>query len=106
MAAKLYPFLPVRLLSRFEYNTLKSLRSVACPVFVAHSPDDEIVPFAQGQALYEAAPPPKEFLELQGGHNDGFIFMRKEWVGAMDEFIRLNLDSEDAEPDYFGNESC
>jgi fermentation-respiration switch protein FrsA (DUF1100 family) len=106
MAAKLYPFLPVRLLSRFEYNTLESLSSVACPVFVAHSPDDEIVPFAQGQALYEAAPPPKEFLELQGGHNDGFIFMRKEWVGAMDEFIRLNLDSEDAEPDYFGNESC
>jgi fermentation-respiration switch protein FrsA (DUF1100 family) len=104
MAAKLYPFLPVRLLSRFEYNTLESLSSVACPVFVAHSPGDEIVPFAQGQALYEAASPPKEFLELQGGHNDGFIFMRKEWVGAMDQFIRLNLDSEDAEPDYFGNE--
>ena len=38
MAAKLYPFLPVRLLSRFEYNTLESLSSVASPVFVAHSP--------------------------------------------------------------------
>lgn len=91
IAAKLYPFLPVRLLSRFEYNTLESLKSVTCPVFVAHSPDDEIVPFAQGQALYEAAPGPKQFLELQGGHNDGFIFMRKEWAGAMDEFIRVNL---------------
>ena len=71
--------------------------------------DDEIVPFAQGQALYEAAPHPKEFLELQGGHNDGFIFMRKEWVGTLDEFIRLNLDSEYAEPrlsHLFGNESC
>ncbi|MDE2366407.1 MAG: alpha/beta hydrolase [Betaproteobacteria bacterium] len=91
VAAKLYPFLPVRLLSRFEYNTLKSLQSVSCPVFVAHSPDDEIVPFAQGQALYEAASGPKQFLELQGGHNDGFIFMRKEWAGALDEFVRANL---------------
>ncbi len=92
MAAKLYPFLPARLLSRFEYNTLESLRDVTCPVFVAHSPDDEIVPFAQGQALYEAAPDPKQFLELQGGHNDGFIFMGKEWAGALDEFIRANLN--------------
>jgi fermentation-respiration switch protein FrsA (DUF1100 family) len=91
MAAKLYPFLPVRLLSRFEYNTLESLRSITCPVFVAHSPSDEIVPFAQGQALYEAAPHPKQFLELQGGHNNGFIFMRKEWADTLDEFIRLNL---------------
>lgn len=91
MAAKLYPFLPVRLLSRFEYNTLESLGSVTCPVFVAHSPSDEIVPFAQGRTLYEAAQGPKQFLELQGGHNDGFIFMRKEWAGALDEFIRLNL---------------
>jgi fermentation-respiration switch protein FrsA (DUF1100 family) len=91
MAAKLYPFLPVRLLSRFEYDTLKSLKSVSCPVFITHSPDDEIVPFAQGQALYEAAPEPKRFLELQGGHNDGFIFMRKEWADALDQFVRANL---------------
>lgn len=67
MGAKLYPFLPIRLLSRFEYNTLEYLRSVNCPVFIAHSPQDEIVPFEQGRALYEAAPDPKQFLELQGG---------------------------------------
>ena len=103
VAAKLYPFLPVRLLSRFKYNTLESLNSVTCPVFVAHSPDDEIVPFEQGQALYEAAPEPRRFLELQGGHNNGFIFMRKEWAAALDGFIRLNLNSNDVESVYPGN---
>ena len=91
MAAKLYPFLPVRLLSRFEYDTRKSLERVSSPVLIAHSPDDEIVPFTQGQALYEAVPGPKQFLELQGGHNDGFVFMRKEWADALDDFIRANL---------------
>ena len=103
MAAKLYPFLPVRLLSRFEYNTLESLKSITCPVFVAHSPSDEIVPFAQGQTLYEAAPHPKQFLELQGGHNDGFIFMQKEWVRALDAFIRLNLDEKAVETNLSNN---
>lgn len=91
MAAKIYPFLPVRLLSLFEYSTEDHLGAVTCPVFVAHSPKDEIVPFAHSKVLYNAAPEPKQFLELQGGHNTGLIFMREEWVNALDEFIRANL---------------
>lgn len=87
MAEKMYPFLPVRLLSRFEYNTIGYLGNVTCPVFVAHSPQDEIVPFAHGQALYEAAPDPKQFLELAGGHNNGFIYTRDDWGKALSEFI-------------------
>ena len=98
MGAKLYPYLPVRLLSRFEYNTLDHLKDVTCPVFVAHSREDEIVPFEHGQALYEAAPSPKQFLELQGGHNDGFIYMREEWANALGEFIDNNLASSEQGP--------
>lgn len=99
MAAKIYPFLPVRLLARFDYNTLEYLQSVTCPVFVAHSPQDEIVPFEQGRALYQAAAAPKQFLELQGGHNDGFIFMQEEWVKALGEFIHTSLNRRQLESD-------
>ncbi|MEO6563302.1 MAG: alpha/beta hydrolase [Nitrosospira sp.] len=91
MAAKIYPFLPVRLLSRFDYNTIEHLQSVTCPVFVAHSPQDDIVPFAHGRALYQAAPEPKQFLELQGGHNSGFIFMQEDWMKALGKFIDTSL---------------
>ena len=91
MAAKIYPFLPVRLLSRFDYNTIEYLRTVTCPVFVAHSSQDDIVPFAHGRALYQAAREPKQFLELQGGHNSGFIFMREDWVEALGKFIDMSL---------------
>lgn len=91
MAAKIYPFLPVRLLSRFDYNTIEYLQSVTCPVLVAHSPQDEIVPFAHGQALYQAAPEPKQFLELQGGHNSGFIFMQEDWVETLGDFMERSL---------------
>ncbi|MEO7320659.1 MAG: alpha/beta hydrolase [Nitrosospira sp.] len=91
LAEKIYPFLPVRLLSRFDYNTIEYLKSVTFPTFIAHSRQDEIVPFAHGQALYQAAPEPKQFLELQGGHNSGFIFMQEDWVKALGNFIDTNL---------------
>ena len=93
MAAKMYPFLPVRLLSRFEYNTIGYLQAITCPVFVAHSPQDELVPFAHGRALYQAVRGSKHFLELQGSHNNGFIFMREDWVEALRKFIGMNLSA-------------
>ena len=91
MAAEIYPFLPVRWIARFQYNTLESLQSVTCPVFIAHSPDDDIVPFAQSQRLLEAAPEPKEFLFLHGGHNTGFIFMQPEWIKSLGAFMDENI---------------
>lgn len=91
MAAELYPFLPVRWIARFQYNTLESLQSVTCSVFIAHSPDDDIVPFAQSQRLLEAAPEPKEFLFLHGGHNSGFIFMQPEWIKSLGTFMDAHI---------------
>ena len=88
LAAKIYPLLPVRLISRFSYDNLANLREIKAPVFIAHSPDDEIVPFEHGQALFAAAGEPKQFLELRGGHNEGFIFTREDWVGAVDAFLK------------------
>ena len=87
LAAGLYPFLPVRLLARYDFDSLARMQRIAAPVLVAHSPDDEIVPFAHGRRLYEAAREPKAFLELAGGHNEGFIFMRAEWVERLDAFL-------------------
>ncbi|MBI3067380.1 MAG: alpha/beta hydrolase [Betaproteobacteria bacterium] len=87
LGAQVYPFLPVRLISRFKYDALDSLRRVQAPVLVAHSRDDDIVPFTHGQKLYAAANEPKQFLEMRGGHNDGFVFMREEWVKALADFL-------------------
>lgn len=91
MAAEIYPFLPVRWLARFHYNTLESLQSVTCPVLIAHSPEDEIVPFEHGQQLFQAAPEPKQFLTLEGGHNSGFIFMQPAWIKSLGAFMDANM---------------
>ena len=87
LAQHFYPYLPVRWLARLRYDTRENLRAVAAPVLIAHSPEDEIIPFEHGQALYAAANSPKRFLELGGGHNDGFIFMRESWVKELKDFL-------------------
>ena len=93
LAQHFYPYLPIRLLARIRYNTRENLRAVAAPVLIAHSPEDEIIPFEHGQALYAAANPPKHLLELAGGHNDGFIFMRESWVGELRDFLGGHINA-------------
>jgi hypothetical protein len=87
LGAQVYWFLPVRLLSRIGYDNLANLKRIRAPVFIAHSRDDDIVPYAHGRRLFEAAAEPKTFLEMRGGHNDGFIFMRPEWVAELGAFL-------------------
>jgi alpha-beta hydrolase superfamily lysophospholipase len=93
LAHHIYPYLPVRWLARIRYDTRKYLRTVTAPVLIAHSPEDEIVPFEHGRALFAAANPPKQFLELAGGHNDGFIFMRESWVSVLGDFLGERMDA-------------
>jgi len=87
LGAQVYPFLPVRLISRYRYDNLAAIKAVTAPVLVAHSRDDDIVPFTHGRRLYEAANEPKQFVEMRGGHNDGFLFMRQEWVAQLAAFL-------------------
>ena len=87
LAAQLYWFLPARSISRFSYDTRAYLREVAAPVLVAHSRGDETVPFSHGLALFDQAREPKAFVEMRGGHNDAFLFSRREWTQSLAEFL-------------------
>ncbi|MCC5810190.1 MAG: alpha/beta hydrolase [Ectothiorhodospiraceae bacterium] len=87
MAAELYPIFPAQLLVRHRYDALESLQGVTSPVLVVHGPDDEIVPYAHGRRLYEAAPEPKWFLELRGGHNEGFLRTGEDYASGLDAFL-------------------
>ena len=72
IGARFYPYMPVRLFARFRYHTLSHVRQARCPVMVVHSKDDELVPPDFGRRLFEAAGEPKQFVEITGGHNEGF----------------------------------
>ena len=87
MAKRLYPFLPVNLLLRYRFPTEQFLQEVACPVLIVHSREDGLVPFDFGRRLYEKAPDPKAFLELQGGHNEGFLISEEVYVQGLEGFL-------------------
>ncbi len=94
IAARLYPYLPVRLLLRFEYNTAEYLGRVNCPVLIVHSRNDEIMPFSHGRQLFEMAKEPKEFLEITGTHNEGFITSGKHYGEGLNAFILEHVGHE------------
>jgi len=73
MARKYYPWLPARWLARIRYDSLGRIGAVRCPVLVLHSPEDDIVPFEMGEALFAAAHRPKRFARTEGDHNTGGI---------------------------------
>jgi fermentation-respiration switch protein FrsA (DUF1100 family) len=81
---KFYPYMPVRWFASFSYRTIDYVKDVGCPVMVIHSRNDEIVPFEFGLELYEVANEPKEFAEISGSHNDGFLvssdIYKKAWI--------------------------
>lgn len=69
MGEQLYPIFPVRWLSRIRYPVADYLSEIEAPVLVAHSPDDNLVPYTFGRRLFAAAREPKRFVQLAGPHN-------------------------------------
>jgi fermentation-respiration switch protein FrsA (DUF1100 family) len=92
LAAQLYPWLPARWLARFRYPTGEYVNTVSVPVLIIHSRDDEIIPFAHGRSLFVHARDPKKFLELRGGHNDGFLISGRHYFDGLGAFLASVLD--------------
>jgi hypothetical protein len=91
MARKLYPFMPVRLITRLEYPVSEYVSRLRCALLVIHSRDDEIIPFTMAEAIYDSAAEPKSLLEIWGDHNNGFLLSRDRYLSGLDEFIQKNL---------------
>jgi fermentation-respiration switch protein FrsA (DUF1100 family) len=91
-----YPWLPVRLLSRIQHPTREHVTRASCPVLVVHSRDDEIIPFHHAEALFSAANEPKTFLELRGGHNDTHFTSEKAYIDGLCRFLQSTEETRDS----------
>ena len=88
MGAYMYPWLPVRQLAKYKYDSVAALTSVTAPALFAHSGDDEIVPFALGDRLYLSYGSHKQFMEMRGDHNSGYMEMGPEYPAGLDQFLK------------------
>jgi uncharacterized protein len=91
MAQALYPMFPAARLARYRYDTRAALGSVACPVLILHSREDEIIPFSHGQALLAAARAPKRLVALRGGHNDAILVSEATYAREVGAFAQTYL---------------
>ncbi|PTM41339.1 alpha/beta fold hydrolase [Bosea sp. 124] len=71
VAQAIYPYVPVLLLMLDQFRSQAVIDRVRVPLLVLHGARDSVIPFAQGEALYGLANPPKRFLRFpQGRHDD------------------------------------
>lgn len=88
MARAVYPFLPVWPLVRTRYDNLGKVKRLRVPLLVLHGERDDIVPFAQGRGVFDAAPEPKRFFAIPGAaHNDTYVVGGEAYWRALREFL-------------------
>jgi fermentation-respiration switch protein FrsA (DUF1100 family) len=51
---------------RTRWDSRARIRGLTSPLLVLHSDTDEVIPYAQGQAVFAAAPEPKTFFTIRG----------------------------------------
>lgn len=92
MAKKNFPFLPTSMLLKTRYDSLSKIDSVKLPLLILHGDQDQVVPFSQGQALFEAANQPKTFYTIPGaGHNDSYVVGGRGYFVALRDFLERTL---------------
>lgn len=88
MARAVYPFLPLWPFVRTRYDTLSKVPALRVPLLILHGERDEVVPFAQGRRVFEAAPEPKRFYAIRGaGHNDTYVVGGDAYWQALADFM-------------------
>ncbi len=71
MSSRVIPFLPVRWLMRTHFDNLSKIAKIKAPKLLIHSRADDVVPFAMGERLFEAAASPKEHAWFdEANHNN------------------------------------
>jgi fermentation-respiration switch protein FrsA (DUF1100 family) len=87
LGQKMYPFLPIKYLIRYHFNSIAKIDSINCPLLVCHSPDDNLIPYKMSRELFNRAQLPKEFITLFGGHNDPGYMSSDEYLSGLRRFL-------------------
>lgn len=93
VGAAAYWFVPVRWLMKDQFRSDLRVGRVTAPVLVMHGDRDQVVPFAQGERLFELITAPKRFVRFSGlGHNElganGAVETAKRFIAERLEAIR------------------
>jgi fermentation-respiration switch protein FrsA (DUF1100 family) len=79
-----YPLLPFD-----EFENIKKIDKISCPVLVIHGTNDRTIPIHHGQLLFEKAKEPRFALWVDGaGHNDVVYRNEKLYFDTINSFVQ------------------
>ena len=89
VARKFYWFLPgVGLLVRSHFDTERRLKEINAPILIVHCKHDPVLPFQFGHEVFDAARPPKDFLEINGQcHEEASVIAPENYRVALLAFL-------------------
>lgn len=73
-----------RILIAEKYSAKKAIKQFKKHVLIIHSTQDEIIPYAMGQKLFEVANEPKQFCQVDKCHVCGPIYFSEDILQKMD----------------------
>ncbi len=86
MAQRQFPMFPAKWLVKDRYRSIDRIDRIDMPLSWIHGTADELIPFAMGQELFDAAKDPKTRHSIeQGGHND-------LWSLGIDDIVRREAE--------------
>jgi fermentation-respiration switch protein FrsA (DUF1100 family) len=86
-AQEIYPFFPVRWIGASRYASREKIGALRLPKLFLHAEGDAVIPIGHGRRLFEAAPEPKRFVTLAGGHGDAFEADSAVYFGEIRRFV-------------------
>ena len=86
-AREIYPYFPVRWIGSSRYASREKIGALRLPKLFLHAERDEVIPVAHGRRLFAAAPEPKRFVPLAGGHADAFEADSAVYFGEIHRFV-------------------
>jgi len=89
----MFPFIPVKLMTRYRFDNAAKIGSLTCPILITHSPEDDLIPYEMGRQLYELAGEKKEFIELSGPHNERFYYESDIYINGLRKFLGLDQNN-------------
>ena len=94
MARRMMPVIPLGPFIRSRFDNVGTVSKLDVPLLVLHGDRDELVPFKQGRAVFEAAPQAREFYTIRGaGHNDTYLVGGEPYFEALLDFCRRCVKS-------------
>ncbi len=88
MTNVIMPWLPFKGSLKTKYDSIHKIQQVQAPLLVMHGDQDKVIPFEQGQRIFESANQPKTFYTIVGAdHNNAYVVAGQAYFETMAHFI-------------------